>query len=481
MKSISRRTFVQGSLAAAAGVGWLSQSAQAAGDLEVLGKVRPRPSASIAASPLGVGFETLDRKMFDPEPCYPYMAQLGAKWARVQTGWNRCEPAMGKYDFAWLDGIVDRLRSIGIQPWFNLGYGNRIYTPEAPNDFATGWVPLWDDAAREAWLRFVRALGEHFRDRVKHWEIWNEPNIKNFWKPHPSNPAEYVRFVELTAPVIRQAVPGACLLGPTVWGMEFYTECFERGLGKLIDKVSYHWYRPSPEDRYESSIAACREVLARHNLNLPLWQGESGCPSQTGGAGGMAKYDWNEERQAHWVARRTLADLRLRVEMTSYFQTCDMLYPNEDGSPGGRLNSKGLLRRSDYTPKPAYFVYQCLCALFDAESQWAELPLDLSAADGQTLDTAALWKAAFLRRGKPLHAYWLPADLRQEFSRRSVDLAIPETSGTAIDVPVLIDPLNATVYRLPQAARSQGRLRVAGVPLTDYPLLVTDRSVVELA
>ena len=195
----------------------------------------------------------------------------------------------------------------------------------------------------------------------------------------------------------------------------------------------------------------------------------------------MAKYDWNEERQAHWVARRTLADLRLRVEMTSYFQTCDMLYPNEDGSPGGRLNSKGLLRRSDYTPKPAYFVYQCLCALFDAESQWAELPLDLSAADGQTLDTAALWKAAFLRRGKPLHAYWLPADLRQEFSRRSVDLAIPETSGTAIDVPVLIDPLNATVYRLPQAARSQGRLRVAGVPLTDYPLLVTDRSVVELA
>lgn len=125
-ESISRRSFLGGSLAAAAGAGWLPGSARGtvAERLEVLGKVRPRPSKSIAASPLGVGFETLDRQMFAPEPTYPFLAQLGAKWARVQTGWCRCEPAKGKYDFAWLDAIVDRLLAIGIQPWFNLGYGN---------------------------------------------------------------------------------------------------------------------------------------------------------------------------------------------------------------------------------------------------------------------------------------------------------------------------------------------------------------------
>ena len=122
----------------------------------------------------------------------------------------------------------------------------------------------------------------------------------------------------------------------------------------------------TPEDKYEAGVVGCREVLAQHNLKLPLWQGESGCPSQTAGAGALAKYPWTEARQARWVVRRTLNDLRLQVDMTSYFHAVDMLYPNDDGTPDGRLNSKGLIRRSNYTPKPAYFAYQCLCALFDA-------------------------------------------------------------------------------------------------------------------
>jgi hypothetical protein len=92
MENISRRSFMRGSLAAAAGTGWLSRAAWGAvpSGREILGKVRPRSAAEIAASPLGVGFETLDRKMFDPEPVYPFLAELGAKWARVQTGWCRC-------------------------------------------------------------------------------------------------------------------------------------------------------------------------------------------------------------------------------------------------------------------------------------------------------------------------------------------------------------------------------------------------------
>lgn len=482
MGSISRRSFVRGSLAAAAGTGWLSRAAWADAlvGLEVIGKVRPRPAASIAASPLGVGFETLDRKMFEPEPVYPFLAELGAKWARVQTGWCRCEPAKGKYDFGWLDAIVDRLLAMGIQPWFNLGYGNQLYTPEATNHFAVGWAPLWNDEARQAWLRFVRALAENFRDRVKHWEIWNEPNHKNFWKPHKADPAEYVEFVRMTAPVIRRAVPGAKIVGPAVWSPKYFKACFDLGLGEQVDKVSYHWYRASPEDRYEAAVAGCREVLAQHDLKQPLWQGESGCPSQSAGAGALAKYPWTEALQARWVVRRTLSDLRLRVELSSYFHTVDMLYPNEDGTPNGRLNSKGLLRRSNYTPKPSYFAYQCLCALFDAETQWAERPLEVSAADDLPLDQSALLKAAFVRRGRPLYAYWLPADLRKELHQRTVDLTISNTPGAVLDTPVLIDPLGATVHRLPSATRSNRRWQIPAVPLSDCPLIITDRSTVEL-
>jgi hypothetical protein len=271
-------------------------------------------------------------------------------------------------------------------------------------------------------------------------------------------------------------VPGAAIVGPAVWGLPYFKACFEQGLGEWVDIVSYHWYRSSPEDQYEASIAACREILAEHRLQQPLWQGESGCPSQSGGAGALAKIAWNEQRQAHWVVRRTLCDLRLRIDMTSYFHACDMLYPNEDGTPDGRLNSKGLVRRSDYTPKPAYFAYQCLCALFDAETHWAELPLEV-AAPGEPLDQSALWKAAFLRRGRPLYVYWLPAPLTADPPPpRPVRLTLPAARGAVIDTPVLVDPLTADVYRLPGATCASGRWQIEQAPLADYPLIVTEQS-----
>ncbi len=183
-----------------------------------LGKVAPRASKLIPASPLSIGFETLDRKMFEPERTYAHLAQLGVKWARVQTGWGRCETEKGRYDFAWLDSVVDRLLEIGIQPLFNLGYGNRLYTPEAKGVSAVGWVPLWSEEAQTGWSRFVQALAKHFSQRVRHWEIWNEPNITTFWRPQKPNARDYVELVKRTAPLIRREVPTAVLIGGALAG-----------------------------------------------------------------------------------------------------------------------------------------------------------------------------------------------------------------------------------------------------------------------
>ena len=58
---------------------------------KALGEIKPVASKDIEASPLSVGFETLDRKMFDPERAYEHVGRLGVKWARCQTGWARTE------------------------------------------------------------------------------------------------------------------------------------------------------------------------------------------------------------------------------------------------------------------------------------------------------------------------------------------------------------------------------------------------------
>jgi hypothetical protein len=483
VQKLTRRSFAKLCGAAAAANGLFGSRVFAAPSTpapafkrDVLGKIAPRPSKTIAASPLSVGFETLDRKMFLPERTYTWLGQLGVKWARCQTGWARTEQAKGVFDFAWLDGVVDSLRDVGVQPWFNLGYGNRLYTPDAPDASAVGWVPSNSDEAQAAWIRYTGQIAEHFRDRVKHWEIWNEPNIRNFWKPTEPTPEGYVALVKRTAPEIRKRISDAVIIGGAFAGMplKYFQQCMELGLGEYVDKISYHPYRPIPEAKYEDEVRAWREVLAKYKPSLQLWQGENGCPSEPGGSGALANLKWTEATQARWLTRRILNDLRLGIEVTSYFHTVDMVNYNWGSGPSGKTNFKGLLRGTDYTPKPAYSAYQCLAALFDAQTTRAEQTLTFApaAGDAQPLDLAKLASAGFRRNGYALCAYWWPSKLPEDFASRSIRLTV---NGAKLDQPVLIDPLTSEICRI-EGVRQGDTWTFAQLPLVDYPLLLTDRA-----
>ncbi len=507
MNRLSRRAFSQrclsslGAVHVLAGTGTVCGRAAELGKRPLLGKVPPRSAKSIAASPLGIGFETLDRKMFLPERTYEPLARLGVKWARVQTGWCRCETQQGRYDFAWLDAIVDSLLRIGVQPWFNVGYGNRLYTPDAPNDFAVGWVPMRTAQERKAWACFVRALAEHFAARVRHWEIWNEPNISGFWKPQQPSPAGYVDLVKLTAPEIRARVPGGILIGGALSGgpskakSPYLSGCLELGLADHVDRISYHPYTLIPETGYAAGIAEWREMLARHNPRVALWQGECGCPSTADGVGALSKHAWNESRQARWLVRRTINDLRLKVEHISWYNVADQVgYALGFGKPKtaptnlgeGTMQTArttnahfGLLRVPDYSPKPSYFAYQTLCALFDAQTETAEATMQF-AGDFPTGEPAMavdqIEQAAFARGGCPIAAYWLPADVHQDMPARTVDLTLAVKPGLALRAPVLVDPLSGEVFEL-EGKHSGRQWQFTALPLTDYPMLVTDRAV----
>jgi hypothetical protein len=487
MSGISRRSFVSTCCGAvAASQVWSSgfgaeEADRSAFPPKVLGTVAPRSSIAIAASPLSVGFETLDRKMFDPERTYPHLARLGVKWARAQTGWARTERTRGQYDFGWLDSVVDSLRNIGVQPWFNLGYGNRLYTPDAPDDSAVGWAPLNSDEAKRGWVAYTQRIADHFRDRVTHWEIWNEPNIRGFWKPKQPAPADYLELVRITVPEIRRRVPGAVIVGGALAGMprEYLEGCMKLGLGDWVDKISYHPYRAVPEANYEPEVRAWRELLARYKRGIEIWQGENGCPSQAGSTGALRQYDWNETRQAKWLLRRILTDLRLEIELTSYFHLVDLVNYNWGSGPSGKTNFKGLLRGTDYTPKPSYFAYQCLCALFDAETKRADLRMDLKPAPDETgpLDADETHQAGFVRAGHALYAYWRPADLQQDVAMRRVSVALHAGPGAEIRTPVLIDPLTRKVHAIRARREGDRTWQIDSLPLADYPLIVTDRAV----
>ena len=68
--------------------------------LKKVGNVPSKNSKDVKNSKIGIGFEKLDRDVFDPEKAYERVAELGVKWVRIQSGWQRTERVRGVYDFA---------------------------------------------------------------------------------------------------------------------------------------------------------------------------------------------------------------------------------------------------------------------------------------------------------------------------------------------------------------------------------------------
>ena len=321
--------------------------------------VVPKDPKEIKFSRLGIGFEKLDRGVFDPERAYDKLAKIGVKWVRVQSGWQRTERERGKYDFGWLDAIVDRLRSDGMTPWMNIVYGNSLYDERAADVFgAVGCPPIFSKEAHSAWLAYVRALTAHFCGRVEYYEIWNEPDGKSCWK-HGPNPQEYGRFALETARAIKEGDPEAKAVGGALCyaNIHFLEAAAEAGFFDEIDAVSYHCYTPFDKAMRDHCLAIT--ALARlYKPGIEIIQGESGTQSRSGGNGALKRGAWSERSIGQIHGATSNIRPALRVKFTSYFSCMDMIealrgaessdkstyqdYPDISGSSHGGLTKMAL-------------------------------------------------------------------------------------------------------------------------------------------
>ncbi len=462
---------------------WISENG-----LTRLGTLKTKSSRQITQSRFSIGCECLDRKMWNFDKAYPHIAALGAKWARVQTGWSQCEKVKGKYDFAWLDAIVDKLLAVGIQPWFNVGYGNRHYTPDAPHETAVGWTPVYDQAARTGWENFVKALARHYQLRVAYYEVWNEPDIRPFWTPHEPSPEMYTDLVALTSRAIHSVFPKARIIGGAISdalsqqrGFSYVERCFEHGMGQHIDAFSYHLYHPTPEGYYDRQLATLRALVHRYRPGLPLWQGESGAPSMAQKGQALDNYEWDESKQAKNAARRFLLDLALDTPFISWFHASDFMFYIIKNEIVNKQYYFGLLGGGEYRPKPAYSAVQTICTLFAGDAHRTdEVNLRLSARDKADSALVADARAyAFATGYGTVIACWQPHNLMEPFTLRRILLAAWMPQTLAWKEPVLIDPLTQTVYALARC-ETKGGVKQMDVPLTDWPLLLADRNAIPI-
>ncbi len=459
--------------------------------LQPIGHVLPKSSLEIRSSKMGIGFEKLDRNVFDPEKAYDKLAKVGVKWVRIQSGWQRTETVKGIYDFAWLDAVVDNLLARGMQPWICLCYGNELYNEEGREVFGSvGIAPIFNDEQKTGWANYVKATVRHFAGRITHWEIWNEPDGQWCWK-HGVNATEYGRFAADTADAIRAVSDDAVIIGGAVCfpGNLFYIdEAMAAGMAGKIDAFSFHEYTPD-ESQLFVHLPALAALLHRYDPKIRIIQGESGSQSRSDGNGALRGGAWTPLRQAKQCLRHGVADLATNVLFTSYFSCMDMIEALNGkvgdknsyldygyfGILGADFDENGY-SSGEYTPKLSYYAYQNLCSLFAEEVEPCDLPILRQCLYSPRLlanDYAGAYLSHGFRKpnGSVALAYWNSTSLMTTQFEGTISFAVTAVEGE----PHLVDPLSGIVYDIPGGLiekKGTGYL-VKNIPITDYPLLLT--------
>ena len=439
------------------------------------GRMATRNSLQVKASDWFVDCCTLDRDMADYDMYAPHLGDLGVKHARINSGWAKTEQETGKYDFAWLDHVVDDMIARGIQPWMTLQYGNPVWGC----DFRLGMKIrqlIGQPETYAAWLRYCEATVTHFKGRVHLWEIWNEPFRQG---------ADYADLVLKTARVVKRAQPESVLM-VSAMDPEDQDICIKRwkeeDVLRLIKWWSFHPYWARPEGNWDAQTPDLKKKIKAYNPDFDVFQGECGCASQLEYAQAMRGYEWTEYKQAKWNLRRAFCDYAEGVPSSCYSMT--------DNPRTYMVESFGLLRSNTLKEfiyrRPSYYAMKNVYSLLDCDSKtlgWKRdvrftviKPGDLNPPPkNENPKTLSVMRFTFAN-GKSGIAAWYDSnvptsDLRFDRIAFAVD-------GVEFRDPVWVEMVTGRVFELGRErfAATDGKTSFTDFPVWDCPVAVVERS-----
>lgn len=277
------------------------------------------------------------------------IASTGVKWVRYWLSWYQVEVDSGEYYFTAADSAIEGYFSRGINVYLTLFSGNQWYDGPDSTVYDSvahpeqGLSPTLGSASMQGWLKFVETAVMRYSDRVKYWDIWNEPNI-DFWQPEP-NPQDYAYLLKQTSKKIKSIDPSAKIIGLGTSTIDFgyISDVLQEDVVDYIDYLGFHPYRYYPEDDqdnmglpypptpytdYEEELQGLRDTLEKYDPSgrVQLWDEEAGYPSQP------EIFIWTPDTiytsnttQAKYLLRRFILNLSFSVGVTTWFYDWDQI------------------------------------------------------------------------------------------------------------------------------------------------------------
>lgn len=402
--------------------GWWLAPALALGLMAAFAPARaqgPKPAVGSLAnnpldpSPFGVNFLKWEFLKKNPDVWtdlrqrMTLMKAAGIIWDRDGIDKNTVNPKPGVWDWDFTDKVV----ALAKEQHIHLAV------------ILMGGPPPRDAAGRASYAEYVYQTVHRYKDSVKVWEIWNEPNIPSFWK----NPDVHLYTLMLKAAyaAAKRADPACVVLGGSANGPgnDWFNGIADEGGWDSCDAISLHPYAMSPDpirQRLDLILHIINGVVAAHG-SKPVWITEDGWRADRAPA--------EEAKQATRVFQMYVIALANGVHNIDYFCMDD-------------YDHWGLIHSSQpFDPKPSYTAVQTLTRALGAPGPAAPFAGYLKMPEGV---------AAFVFR-KPGHQRPLILWNNEDATRT---ITLPQRAGlTATDI--LGHPVAVT----------QGRLTLGETPI----------------
>lgn len=201
-------------------------------------------------------------------------------WRLWDTGtdWASLEPVRGQWDFNRLDKYVALSLQHGIEPVLVLG-NSPVWASSRPFEAsAYGRGGAAEPRSLSDWENYVRTVATRYHGRVRYYEVWNEPNLTQFFSGSVKTMLELARVAHT---VLKNVDPTIQVLSPSPTekrGIKWLDEFLRLGGGDHVDIIAFHFYvRPAPPEQMVTLIGDVRQLMDRHGQGKkPLWNTESG-------------------------------------------------------------------------------------------------------------------------------------------------------------------------------------------------------------
>jgi len=289
--------------------------------------------------------------------------QMGAPWIVEYFPWAYYERKKGHFDWSHPDMVVDHARAQGLTVIARLGF-----VPEwaRPEDTITSYL---DGEHYDDFGDFVHAFVTHFKDRVRHIIIWNEPNLSMEWGYRPVDPEGYTDLLRVAYIRAKEADPQvqvlAGALAPTLApegdpeglnDLAYLQRMYESGAKDYFDILAIHaygWTSPPDDPPAADKVNFARAELLRQVM-VANGDGDKTCLITEGG--------WNDHpRWTKAVRPYQRIEYSIRAyEKALEWDWCEAvcLWAFRYSWPAKGYRDYFTLVTVDFLPKPIYFEVQ---------------------------------------------------------------------------------------------------------------------------